>query len=397
MPLEAGEISLASMTKRKHPLTSRKIRKFVQSAIGEDLHAKRVLSIGKAATGVIHAASLGIHAIGRAMAQAEGLNPKHAIKQVDRLLSNTGVDVWHIFGLWVPHLVAERSEIVVALDWTEFDDDDQATLALHLVTRHGRATPLMWLTVRKSELAGQRNACEDRLLRRLRQIVSRDVRVTILADRGFGDTGLYALLWEMELDYIIRFRGIISVADPKGDSRRASEWVPPSGRAHRIVDADVTADRIHVPAVVCVHAKGMKEPWCLATSRADLRATEIVKLYGRRFTIEEAFRDEKDIHFGMGLSATHIDDPARRDRILLLSAIATTLITLLGAAGEAVGLDRMLKANTSKKRTHSLFFQGTYYYGALPNMKPEQFAPLVKKFGELLQEQRVFSAIFGLV
>ena len=141
----------------------------------------------------------------------------------------------------------------------------------------------------------------------------------------------------------------------------------------------------------------MKEAWCLATSRTDLRATEIVKLYGRRFTIEEGFRDEKDIRFGMGLSATHIDDPARRDRILLLSAIATTLITLLGAAGEAVGLDRMLKANTSKKRTHSLFFQGTHYYGALPNMKPEQFAPLVKKFGELLQEQRVFSAIFGLV
>jgi hypothetical protein len=29
-------------------------------------------------------------------------------------------------------------------------------------------------------------------------------------------------------------------------------------------------------------------------------------LYARRFTIEETFRDLKDNHFGMGLSATHI-------------------------------------------------------------------------------------------
>lgn len=383
--------------KREHALAPGKIRGFVEQALGEDLHAKRVLSIANGAIGTIHAAALGVHAIGRALAQAEGLDPKHAIKQVDRLLSNSGVEVWEIFGLWVPYLIGGRSEIVVALDWTDFDHDDQTTLALHLITRHGRATPLMWLTVRKSELKGQRNEHEDRLLRRLREVVPQEVRVTVLADRGFGDTGLYALLWELKLDYIIRFRGSIFVANSEGDRLRAKEWVPTTGRARKIVDAEVTKDRVRVPAVVCVKTKGMKEPWCLATSRSDLSATSLVKHYGRRFTIEEGFRDTKDIHFGMGLSSTHISDPLRRDRLLLLSAIATTLITLLGAAGEAIGLDKKLKANTSKERTHSLFFQGTYYYGAIPNMKPEQFEPLMKKFGELLQEQRVINQIFGLV
>jgi DDE family transposase len=392
-----GSITFARMMKRKHALAPQQIHAFVENMVGDDLHAKRVLSLGNAAVGVVHAATLGVHAIGRAMAQAEGLDPKHAVKQVDRLLSNAGVDVWLIFGLWVPYVVGARQEIVVALDWTEFDRDDHATLALHLITRHGRATPLIWLTVRKSELAGERNAAEDRLLRRFRQIVPREVRVTILADRGFGDAGLYALLWEMGFDYLIRFRGSIYVADSDGARRPAKEWVPPSGRACRILNAEVTTARTAVPAVVCVQAKGMKEAWCLATSRTDLRATEVVKYYGKRFTIEETFRDTKDIHFGMGLSATHIGDPARRDRLLLLSAIATTLITLLGAAGEAIGLDRRLKANTSKERTHSLFFQGTYYYGALPNMKADQFEPLVTKFGELLRQQNVFTEIFGLI
>lgn len=94
--------------------------------------------------------------------------------------------------------------------------------------------------------------------------------------------------------------------------------------------------------MVVVHAKNMKEAWCLATSLSERKASEIVKLYGRRFTIEETFRDQKNFRFGMGLSATHIGTPARRDRLLLLAAIAQAL---LGAAGEACGLDRLMKTN----------------------------------------------------
>ncbi|MBX3193309.1 MAG: hypothetical protein KF819_40375, partial [Labilithrix sp.] len=36
--------------------------------------------------------------------------------------------------------------------------------------------------------------------------------------------------------------------------------------------------------------------------------------------------------------------------------------------GEACGLDRTLKANTVKRRTMSLFNQGSYWYRRIPNM-----------------------------
>jgi hypothetical protein len=39
------------------------------------------------------------------------------------------------------------------MDWTDFDADDQTTLALNLVTNHGRATPLLWLVFRRAILA----------------------------------------------------------------------------------------------------------------------------------------------------------------------------------------------------------------------------------------------------
>jgi hypothetical protein len=76
----------------------------------------------------------------------------------------------------------------------------------------------------------------------------------------------------------------------------------------------------------------MKDAWCLATSHDQKPAAEIVKLYGKRFTIEENFRDTKNLRFGMGLSETRVDSTERRDRLLLLRALATVLLTLLGTA-----------------------------------------------------------------
>ena len=60
----------------------------------------------------------------------------------------------------------------------------------------------------------------------------------------------------------------------------------------------------------------------------------------RRWTIEPSFRDTKDLRFGMGMSEIRIADPERRDRLLLISAFAMVLLTMLGAAGESLGMDR---------------------------------------------------------
>jgi hypothetical protein len=374
------------------------IHRFVEKLVGEDFHAKRVLSLANGVTGTIHSATLGIHAIGQGLAQAQGLNPKHAIKQVDRLLSNGGIVVDDFFEHWVPFVIGAREDVYVALDWTEFDADDHCTIALYLITSHGRATPLLWKTVTKSTIEGWRNDHEDDLLVRFAKFRPAHLkRATVLADRGFGDQKLYPFLVSLGLDFIVRFRGIIHVEAADGQRRPAAEWLAPTGRAVKIPDAKVTSDRTPIAAVVCVHARGMKDAWFLATSRADLTGAQVVKGYGKRFSIEETFRDCKDARFGMGLKATHIGDPVRRDRLLLLAAISQALLTLLGAAAEETGLDRKLKANTVKRRTHSLFKQGCYWYGAIPTMPDEWLGPLMAAFGRLISEQRAFTHVFGIL
>jgi len=373
------------------------VRNFVTRVFSEDLHAKRVLSLANGALGVVTGASLAVAMIGHALAQARGLADKHAIKQVDRLLSNQGVRVWDLFAPWIRHAVGARVKIVVAMDWTDFDADDQTTLALHLITGHGRATPLLWLTVGKDELKNTRNDFEDLCLSRMKECLPDGVAATILADRGFGDVKLFAFLDSLGFDYAIRFRGNIQVAAESGETRLAADWVGKAGRARMLRDVELTAARCKVPAVVCVHAKDMKEPWCIATSRRDAAAREIVNHYSKRWTIEPSFRDTKDLRFGMGMSALRISDPQRRDRLLLLNALAVVLLTLLGAAGESLGLDRLLKADTSKRRTHSLFRQGCLLYDLIPNMPEQRLRPLIAKYAELLGQNSLFTETFGWV
>jgi hypothetical protein len=373
------------------------VRKYLDGIFAEDVHAKRVMSLANGAVGVMTGASLAVSIIGQSLAQARGLLSKHAIKQVDRLLSNQGIVVWDMFAPWVAEVVGARKTIVVAMDWTDFDADDQATLALSLVTNHGRTTPLLWLSVLKDELKDQRNDFEDLCLARLAQVLPESVAVTILADRGFGDTKLFEFLDTLGFAYVIRFRGNIHVSATDGETRLAAAWVGKGGRARKLRDAEITAARHKVGVVVCVKAKDMKEAWCLAASNAEATAREIMNYYAKRWTIEPGFRDTKDLRFGMGLSVLRIADPQRRDRLLLLNAFAIVLLTLLGAAGESLGMDRHLKVNTAKYRTHSLFRQGCMLYELIPNMPDARLRPLVARFHEYLNQHEAFNQTFAIV
>jgi hypothetical protein len=374
------------------------VHRFLDRLFDGDLHAKRVLSLANATLGVIKTASLAVNTIGQGLALARGLVTKHAIKQVDRLLSNEGIDIDAALRHWVPYVVGPRSSINVAMDWTEFDPDGQATIMLSLLTRHGRATPLMWLTVDTATLKNHRNEYEYQVLVRLADALPADIKVCIVADRGFGDQKLYRVLTEeLKFDYVIRFRGNITVTAEDGEARTAAVWVGPRGRACVLRNALVTAEHYQVGIVLCVQDTAMKQAWCLATSSTVATARALMRLYGKRWGIECGFRDTKDLRFGMGMASIHVSTPARRDRLWLLNALAIALLTLLGAAGEALGYDRYLKSNTSKQRTHSLFRQGCMLYELIPTMPQPRLMPLIDRFAAMLAELPVFADTFGAV
>ena len=104
------------------------VKTFIENLFNGDMHALRVLSLSNGVVGVLHAAALAIHAIGQAYAKVAQIKPKSGVKQVDRLLSNAGLDMNVVLKPWVKFVIGVRKEVVVALDWTDFEKDEGAAL-----------------------------------------------------------------------------------------------------------------------------------------------------------------------------------------------------------------------------------------------------------------------------
>ena len=98
---------------------------------------------------------------------------------------------------------------------------------------------------------------------------------------------------------MIRFRQSIWV-HWQGERRKAGDWKANGSRARTLRQARVTADGTPVPAVVIEKAERMKYPCCFVTSLTQRSDSKIMQHYRRQFTIEETFRDAKDVQLGMG-------------------------------------------------------------------------------------------------
>ena len=111
------------MTKAIVPIKESRLKQFMEDSL-PDLHNKQYLSLSRAVQGVLKSGSLMVSQIGQGLAQSQGLKSKHAIKQIDRLLSNEKLDSYNLQNQLARMLIANRTRIHIAIDWTVFAKDE---------------------------------------------------------------------------------------------------------------------------------------------------------------------------------------------------------------------------------------------------------------------------------
>jgi Transposase DDE domain len=95
-----------------------------------------------------------------------------------------------------------------------------------------------------------------------------------------------------------------------------------------------------------------RAPWLLATSLHHGRGSSrwIKDLYAQRMQIEETFRDTKSHRWGFGLNHARCNDGRRLEVLLLIGALASLVLWLVGLHGRLLDWVRRLQANTETRK-----------------------------------------------
>lgn len=341
----------------------------------EIVHVRRLLAVVSTVEAIVRAGRLTVAALGRVVPGRA--RPKHGIKRVDRLLSNGRLYRERLvyFAAMAHQVLGGERRPVVAVDWTATGP----RRALYAAVPIGGRAVTIYLEVHPEAKLGNRRV-QRRFLAALSQVLPTGCRPIVVTDAGFHGPffrDVVALGW----DFVGRLRGTARYR-PVGGGRVVSKkqlYARATVTAQDLGQFDLyTRARSFAAKLVLIRKRrkpgrrpvptlskdeqeftaAARDPWLLATSLGDASAAAVVAMYATRMQIEETFRDAKNFRHGWCLRHTNIRDARRLTVMLMLAAIATLAVTLLGLAAEGKGLHRRYQANTVANRVLSFFVLG---------------------------------------
>jgi hypothetical protein len=257
---------------------------------------------------------------------------KHQIKRCWRFCANDRIETADAMRPIIAQLLRKRKKkLLIAVDWVDIKGFQ--TLMASVVLK-GRSTPIAWASTTNHVYDGHRsrNAFEESLLWVLRDMIPQRIKVVILADRGFGRTALATFCQHQGFGYVIRIQPSVTVR-LHGLHGKLLDYPIYKGIAKVLKRVSYRSDGAVTQNVVVHWRKNLPrkrdECWFLMSDQPG-SAHQLCKLYGRRMTIEQLFRDDKSKRNGWSLRDTRITKPERLDRLLLILAIAYLLLCGIG-------------------------------------------------------------------
>ena len=264
--------------------------------------------------------------LGRTLAVNSGIAVKHCIKRVDRFIGNNRIEPTEAMRGLIGWLARPREKLLVSLDWVDIRQFHCLVAATRL---KGRAIPLIWAVYRYEDFYRSQNNLEYGLLHVLRTMIPQSVEVTILGDRGFGRTEMARECQKLDFKYIFRISPTAWLS-----SRRFTgvlgHYPIRRGQSCLLRDVLYRKEKPVLQHVGIIWKYDREHPWYLMTNDEQLRAKALSRVFGRRMTIEEYFRDTKSKRNGFALRLIQIKSSERLSRFLLILAYAYIFLVAVG-------------------------------------------------------------------
>jgi Transposase DDE domain len=338
------------------------VARVLEPCLGQ-LHAKRAAALQRSVLAVVLGGALSLSSIALAMGGALGL--RHRIKSVDRLLGNTMLEQsrLQIYEALARQWLNGLPKVLLVVDWSDLSPDQRWHWLRASVVVNGRGVTL-YEEVHPQRLYANREV-HRRFLACVADLLPAGCVPIVMTDAGFHSTW-FKLVEALGWSYVGRIRGRDMVRQADGPWARCKalyaqarpsaldlgRWShvrsnciecrlvlikeKPRGR-HRLNLRGKR--RINRSSIDC--ATAAREPWLLAVSPAldQLTAQSIVKFYAQRMTIEESFRDTKNLRWGQGLQITRSRSRTRLQMLLLIAHLASFVQRLIGEDAKAHQLE----------------------------------------------------------
>jgi len=338
-------------------------------------HAMRAAALTRTVQALVLGGKAALTQLGRN--RAGDAHVKHHIKAVDRLLGNRHLhaECSAIYRAIAKTLFAGTPRPVLTVDWSDFECGGSRKWALiqAAVPIGGRAV-VVYSRVFPFKRYNSPSAHRE-FLHGLQLVLPDGCRPIVITDAGFRGPwfrAVEALGW----DWVGRIRNKIKYLNEQTgrwcftDSLYALA-TPVTRYVGNVLlsprhgySFGLYLVRAHAPARggrrksnnrrpnAKMYRKLHRAPWLLGTSLPFEPGAErrIKNLYSTRMQIEETLRDGKSHRFGFGLRYARSSSLHRIQVLLLLVALATLVLWLVGLAGRARNLARHLHANTVSDR-----------------------------------------------
>jgi hypothetical protein len=366
------------LTKGKETIAMH-VQEFLHKLLGFVIHKARIKVLSEVISAAICVKQLRLSSLGRAIKLP--IQERSGIQKVNRLLGNE-------------HLLQERSLIqkevahllintikrpLIIVDWSKYPNSNDGIMRASLCTE-GRSLTLYEERDFFKKMGNKK--FQKQYLENLRDILPEDCHPIVITDAGFHNDWFKNIL-KFGWDYVGRIRNVRKYR-PLGEKEfkhtkslfKQATVIPKclgkmqlteenplichfylmksklKGRKALRRDGKVRKDKDSK-----AYAKSYREPWLLVSSLSGRNAAKkIMKIYKKRMTIEEAFRDLKSNKYGFGLNEGTTKKKHRRDILLLIAMLAGLIAWLTGRIGEKMNLQYQFQSNSIKNRRVLSFF-----------------------------------------
>jgi hypothetical protein len=217
------------------------------------------------------------------------------------------------------------------------------------VVHLGRAIPIGWRVLKHPSSSVQFNTYKD-LLKRASKLLPSNVKVILLADRGFANPALVYLVRKLGWHCRIRIKGNFWLRHPRKGWQRASQVPLDKGEAKLIQNVWIhkKASLTDVCVAIAWEEKSKQRWYILST---EVTTLQTFREYGLRFSIEENFLDDKSN--GFELESSCLRSAPALSRLCLVLAMTTLFLTAQGVEVVTTG---------ERRRVDPHWFRGSSYF-----------------------------------